>query len=86
MSEALLQMHAMHGAAGRSVLRREDRARPVPFVKVAPMRFSAVGEDLALLPNAKRDVTFAEALGSASLKRQSMIVNDFELAKAKEPA
>jgi len=45
-----------------------------------------VTDGLALLPEAKRDVTFSEALSSAALKRQSMVVNDFELAKIKEPA
>ncbi len=43
-------------------------------------------DDLALLPDAKRDVTFSEALSSAALKRRSMVVNDFELAKVEEPA
>jgi hypothetical protein len=82
-----LEMHAMHGAAGRSSLRREERRAAVqPFAKVEPLRFAAVGEDLALLPDAKRDVTFSEALSSAQLKRRSMVVNDFELARVKEPA
>ena len=82
LSRALLEMHAMHGAAGRSPLRREERRATVqPFAKVEPLRFAAVTDDLALLPDAKRDVTFSEALGSAALKRRSMVVNDFELAK-----
>jgi len=87
LSRALLEMHAMHGAAGRSSLRREERRVNVqPFAKVEPLRFAAVTDGLALLPEAKRDVTFSEALSSAALKRQSMVVNDFELAKIKEPA
>jgi len=87
LSRALLEMHAMHGAAGRSSLRREERRVNVqPFAKVEPLRFAAVTGGLALLPEAKRDVTFSEALSSAALKRQSMVVNDFELAKIKEPA
>ena len=87
LSRALLEMHAMHGAAGRSPLRREERRAAVqPFAKVAPLRFAAVSDDLALLPDAQRDVTFSEALASAALKRRSMVVNDFELAKIKEPA
>jgi len=87
LSRALLEMHAMHGAAGRSPLRREERRATVePFAKVAPLRFAAVTEDLALLPDAKRDVTFSEALSSAALNRRSMVVNEFELAKIEEPA
>ena len=87
LSRALLEMHAMHGAAGRSPLRREERRATVqPFAKVEPLRFAAVTDDLALLPDAKRDVTFSEALSSAALKRRSMVVNDFELARIKEPA
>ncbi len=87
LSRALLEMHAMHGAAGRSPLRREERRATVqPFAKVEPLRFAAVTDDLALLPDAKRDVTFSEALGSAALKRRSMVVNDFELARITEPA
>jgi hypothetical protein len=82
-----LEMHAVHGAAGRSPLRREERRTAVqPFAKIEPLRFAAVSEALALLPGAKRDVTFAEALSSAQLKRRSMIVNEFELAKIEEPA
>jgi hypothetical protein len=50
------------------------------------MRFTAVTDDLALLPDAKPDVTFSEALANASLKRQNMVITDFELAKMKEPA
>ena len=77
----------MHGAAGRSPLRREERRATVqPFAKVEALRFAAVTDDLALLPDAKRDVTFSEALSSAALQRRSMVVNDFELAKIKEPA
>jgi len=87
LSRALLEMHAMHGAAGRSPLRREERRATVqPFAKVEALRFAAVTDDLALLPDAKRDVTFSEALSSAALQRRSMVVNDFELAKIKEPA
>ena len=87
LSRALLEMHAMHGAAGRSPLRREERRAAVqPFAKVEPLRFAAVTEGLALLPDAKRDVTFSEALSSAALKRRSMVVNEFELAKLQEPA
>ena len=87
LSRALLEMHAMHGAAGRSPLRREERSATVrPFAKVEPLRFAAVTDDLALLSDAKRDVTFSEALSSAALKRRSLVVNDFELAKIEEPA
>jgi hypothetical protein len=87
LSRALLEMHAMHGAAGRSSLRVEERRVGIkPFAKVQPLRFTAVTDDLALLPDAKRDVTFSEALSSAALKRSNLVVNDFELAKIKEPA
>lgn len=81
------EMHAMHGAAGRSPLRREERRLVVQrSARVEPLRFAAVTDGLALLPDAKPDVTFSEALGSAQLKRRSLIVNDFELARMKEPA
>ena len=87
LSRTLLEMHAMHGAAGRSPLRREERRATVePFAKVEPLRFAAVSDDLTPLPNAPRDVTFSEALGSAALARRSMVVNEFELARTKEPA
>ena len=77
----------MHGAAGRSSLRREERRASIqPFAKVESPRFAAVTDDLALLPDTQRDVSFSEALGSAALRRRSMVVNDFELAKIKEPA
>jgi hypothetical protein len=81
LSEVLLSMHALHGAAGRSVLRREDRILPIPFATVQPARWSAVADDLAALPDAKRDVTFAEALSTLAGKRQRMVVRDFELAE-----
>jgi len=81
-----LEMHAMDGAAGRSPLRREERRAAVqPFAKVEPLRFAAVTDALALLPDARPDATFSEALSSAQLKRRSMVVNEFELAKIKEP-
>jgi hypothetical protein len=82
-----LEMHALHGAAGRSPLRREERRAAMrPFAKVEALRFAAVGDDLALLPDARHDATFSEALSNAQLKRRSMVVNEFELAKIKEPA
>jgi hypothetical protein len=82
-----LEMHAMDGAAGRSPLRLEERRLAVqPFAKVESLRFAAVTDALALLPDAKPDVTFSEALSSAQLKRRSMVVNEFELARIKEPA
>lgn len=85
LSMELLQLHAMHGAAGRSVLRRERPVGFVPFTKVEAMRFNAVNDGLALLPNAKRDATFSEALASASFKRRGMVITDFELAKMEVP-
>jgi hypothetical protein len=78
-------MHALHGAAGRSKLRLERPARVNPFAKIEPARWTAVSENLALLPDAKRDVTFVEALGSAALKRQRMVVREFELAQTGRP-
>ncbi len=85
LSEALLQIHARHGAAGRSKLRSARPATAKPFARIEPARWNAVDEDLAPLPNAKRDVTFVEALGSAALKRQRMVVREFELAQTEEP-
>lgn len=87
LSRAFLEMHAMHGAAGRSPLRREERKATVqPFAKVEPLRFAAVSEDLTPLPSAPREATFAEALGTSARQRRSMVVNEFELARVKEPA
>ena len=87
LTRARLELHAQNGAAGRSPLRREERRIAVrPFATVEPLRFAAVADDLALLPDANADVTFAEALSSAQLKRRSMVVNDFEVAAIKEPA
>ena len=83
LSAVLLQLHARHGAAGRSPLRRERRAPARPFARIEPVRWTAVGDDLALLPDGKRDVTFAEALGDArrGLRPQGLVVRDFELAQ-----
>jgi hypothetical protein len=47
---------------------------------VDPVRWTAVGEDFALLAETKRQVSFAEALSSASLGRRRMVVREFELA------
>jgi hypothetical protein len=80
LSEALLEMHALHGAAGRSRLRRERPAPAQPFARVDPVRWTAVGEDFALLAETKRQVSFVEALSSASLGRRRMVVREFELA------
>jgi hypothetical protein len=84
LSEALLSMQALHGAAGRSALRRERKAPVTPFAAIQPARWSAVTDELAPLPGAKRDVTFAEAASSASAQRTRIIVREFELAQAEE--
>ena len=81
LSLDLLSLHALHGAAGRSPLRRE---RPVPvkgFAKLAAARFSAVSADLVPLADAKRDVTFVEAQAAAGVQRRRMVVREFELAQ-----
>ncbi len=85
LSESLLELHARHGAAGRSVLRRERRALVQPFARMQPVRFAAVGIDLAPVPDAAPDVTFAEALATATLSRRRMVVREFELASTEEP-
>jgi hypothetical protein len=81
LSDVLLRLHARHGAAGRSPLRRERVAPSRPFAKIEPVRWTAVGGDLALPPDARREVTFAEALGDAATRPQGMVVRDFELAQ-----
>jgi hypothetical protein len=87
LSRERLELHARHGAAGRSPLRAEERRLDIsPFAKVEPLRFTAVADDLARLPNAKPQASFAEALATAQLQRRGMVVNDFELAKLEEPA
>jgi hypothetical protein len=50
-----------------------------------PVRFAAVGIDLAPVPDAAPDVTFAEALATATLSRRRMVVREFELASTEEP-
>ena len=72
---------------GRPRLRREEgRAALQPFAKVEPLRFAAVRDDLTPLPEGQREATFSEALGSAALGRRAMVVNEFELARTREPA
>jgi hypothetical protein len=67
------------------VLRRERHAPSKPFAQVQAARFSAVGADLAPLPDAAPDVTFAEALATATSSRRRMVVREFELAASEEP-
>jgi len=81
LSEVLLQLHAMQGAAGRSVLRRERVAPANPFAKVEPARWTALTEDLGIVSDAARGVSFVEALGAAQRDRRGMVVRDFELAQ-----
>jgi hypothetical protein len=81
LTDVLLGMHAMHGAAGRSVLRRERPAPVTPFAKVETARFAVVTDSLAPMPSAPAEVSFAEAAGSASAQRTRIIVRDFELAQ-----
>jgi hypothetical protein len=81
LSEVLLRLHARHGAAGRSPLRRERVAPSRPFARIEPVRWTAVDGDLALPPDARREVTFAEALGDAATRPQGMVVRDFEIAQ-----
>jgi len=85
LSEALLQVHALHGAAGRSTLRKADAPPAASFARVEAVRWSAVDEDLQRLPEAAREASFAEALGSASGKRQRMVVRAFEVTEAETP-
>jgi hypothetical protein len=84
LSEALLELHALHGAAGRSALRRERRAPAMPFAKVEAARWSAVAADLAPLSGVARDVTFAEALGATAGQGRRLVVREFELAQSGE--
>lgn len=81
LSEALLELHARYGAAGRSPLRRERRVAATPFAKVEAARFTAVDANLARLADARPDLTFAEALATAVSKRSRMVVREFELSE-----
>jgi hypothetical protein len=81
LSEALLSMHALHGAAGRSVLRRDHRGPVTPFARIEPARWTAVADGLTPVPDSQRDVTFAEALGTANGHGPRMVVRNFELAQ-----
>jgi len=85
LSDALLQVQALHGAAGRSPLRKADAVPAPSFARVQAARWSAVGEDLQRLPEAAHEVSFVEALGSAGRKRQRMVVREFEVAEAEKP-
>jgi hypothetical protein len=78
LSMVLLTMHSLHGAAGRSALRRDRPA--APFATIEPPRWSAVTDDLAPLPD-KRDLTFVEAIGPRRGDRERMVVREFELAR-----
>lgn len=82
LSEALLEMHAQHGAAGRSALRRAQPPPAAPLVTIRPARWSAVSDQLAPLPGVKRDVTFAEAAGSSVRRR--LVVRAAELAEVEK--
>jgi hypothetical protein len=82
LSEVLLAMHALHGAAGRSALRRDRPAAAAPFATIQPARWSAVSDQLAPLPGVKRDVTFVEAFGTSVAQRQRLVVREFELVQA----
>ena len=76
---ALLEMHAQHGAAGRSVLRRETAAAKTRFATIETVRWSPVAEDLQPLANTRRDLTFVEALGTRHGGRTRLFVREFEL-------
>jgi hypothetical protein len=52
-----------------------------PFAKIEPARWTAVADGLAPVPEGTRDVTFAEALGTANGHGPRMVVRDFELAQ-----
>ena len=85
LSEALLALHARHGAAGRSVLRRERPAPVEPFARLEPARFAAVGEDLARLPEAAPASSFVEAIAATGFERRRMVVREFEVESIGEP-
>ncbi|MGH8718979.1 MAG: DUF6603 domain-containing protein [Burkholderiales bacterium] len=79
LSMELLGMMALHGAAGRSSLRRDQPSVPAPFTEIQPPRWSVATDNLALLPDMKRGGTFVEALGVHRGDRQRVVVREFEL-------
>jgi hypothetical protein len=81
LSDRVLLLQALHGAAGRSVLRRaEPPAGFAPFARVEETRFAQVGADLK--PVAAQGLTFAEASGAKTRDtRKRLIVREFETVK-----
>ena len=70
LSDALMSLHAQHGAAGRCVLRNIAKAPAQPFARLSAAGFAVVDAALTRQPiaQAAASLTFAEAASLASLK------------------
>ncbi len=78
------ELHALHGAAGRSVLRRERPMVAKGYADVRAARWAALaaGGDAASAPDAqRREPTFAEALGTRTGNRRRLVLREFELTR-----
>ena len=76
----LLQLHALHGAAGRSVLRRGNAgAGSGRSRSVEPVRWAQVGDDLAPLPDAQTRRHVRRGAGRQTRDaRKRLVVREFE--------
>lgn len=79
LSRERLELHAPHGAAGRSALRRQRVRAATPFMKLEAERFAAVDDRLALLEESREQASFAEAVAKTR-QGGGMVVRAFELA------
>jgi hypothetical protein len=80
LSDALLALHARHGAAGTSVLRSFGRTTASPFATLRAPGFAVVDAGLVLQPdpNTSAALTFAEAASLASRHNSLRAVPAFQ--------
>jgi hypothetical protein len=80
LSDRVLALQALHGAAGRSVLRRTEPSGFAPFARFEETRWVQVGADLK--PVAAQGLTFAEAIGASRRDvRKRLVVREFETVR-----
>ena len=81
LSDRVLMIQALHGAAGRSVLRRAEPAGVTPFARVEETRWAQVGADLKSAT--AQGLTFAEASGVRTRDvRKRLVVREFETVES----
>jgi hypothetical protein len=80
LSDRVLLLQALHGAAGRSVLRRAEPSGFAPFAHVQEARWAQVGADLKSAT--AQGLTFAEASGAKTRDaRKRLVIREFETVK-----